>query len=117
MIIKHTAGRIALLATVLVAACTTVPKGKIEAKVDQRMTAAEAAKVEVKKDDLKLWLFEQTVKVRLTNSPSAKILKQIDEGAKVKAFVKPLGDGWFRIQLADGTDGFFFGNFAREVAK
>lgn len=107
----------ALLALLMVGACSTVPKEKIETKLDQRMTAAEASAIEVKEDDLKLWLFEQTVKVRLSNSPSSKILKQIDEGARVKAFVMPLGDGWFRIRLADGTDGFFFGSFAREVVQ
>lgn len=109
--------RYALLSLVLVGACTTVPKEKLEAKYDQRVTATEAAAIEVKDADLKLWLFDQTVKVRLSDSPSAKILRQIDEGAKVKAFVKPLGNGWFRIRLADGTDGFFFGNFAREVPR
>lgn len=109
--------RLALLGFAVLAACTTVPKEKVEAKYDQRVTASEAAAIEVKDADLKLWLFDQTVKIRLSDSPSAKILKQIDEGAKVKAFVKPLGNGWFRIRLADGTDGFFFGNFAREIAK
>ena len=109
--------RISLLALLLIAACTTVPKEKIEAKVDKRMTANEAAAIEVKDNDYKAWHFEQTIKIRVSNSPSSKILGQVEEGDKIKAFIKPVGDGWFRIKLPNGTDGFFFGNFAREAKK
>jgi hypothetical protein len=79
--------------------------------------ASEAAAIEVKDTDYKTWLFEQTIKIRVSNSPSSKILGQVEEGDKIKAFIKPVGDGWFRIKLPNGTDGFFFGNFARESKK
>ena len=114
---KITNKRILLPSLLLVAACTTVPKEKIEAKVDNRMTASEAAAIEVKEIDYKTWQFEQNIKIRVSNSPSSKILGLVEEGDKIKAFIKPIGDGWFRIKLPNGTDGFFFGNFAREVKK
>lgn len=109
--------RLSLLLVLLLTACATGPQKKLEAKVDKRMTAAEAAAVEVKDSDYKTWLFEQTIKIRLSNNPSSKILAQVEEGDKIKAYVKPVGDGWFRIKLPNGTDGFFFGNFAREAKK
>jgi hypothetical protein len=105
----------------LAAACSQMPKNAekpITIKVEKKRTEEEVLSIKPEKDDYKTWIFEQPVKVRVSASPSSKINFAIDEGAKVVASIFSLGNGWSRIILKDGTEGFFFGKtIARELPK
>ena len=105
---------------IFLAACAQVPKNadkSIKANIEKRYSEEELVSTKFEKSELKTWVFEQSVKIRLSSDPSAKILKSIDEGDKVVAVIKSLGNGWSLIELKDGTRGFFFGKFARELPK
>jgi hypothetical protein len=112
--------KITTILFLFLAACSSVPKNAdkpIKAEIDNRRTEEEVLAIKPVKSDFKTWIFEQPVKIRLSPSPSSKIISSIDEGGKVNASIFSLGNGWSRIVMKDGTDGFFFGKFAREIAK
>ena len=117
MKIKYLAPVLLLLA----AACSQMPKNAekpITINVEKKRTEEEVLAIKPEKDDFKNWIFEQPVKVRVSASPSSKINFAIDEGAKLVASIFSLGNGWSRIVLKDGTEGFFFGKtIARELPK
>ncbi len=105
---------------IFLAACAQVPKNAdvpLKARVEKRYSEDEALYIKFEKNEIKTWVFEQPVKIRLSPNPSAKILESIDEGNKVIAAIKSMGNGWSFIELNNGTRGFFFGKFAREISK
>jgi len=117
MKLKYFAPALLVLAT----ACSQMPKNAekpITINVEKKRTEDEVLAIKPEKDDFKTWIFEQPVKVRVGANPSSKINFGIEEGAKVVASIFSLGNGWSRIILKDGTEGFFFGKtIARELPK
>jgi hypothetical protein len=110
----------ALLILVTACASTKTDTQKaitLKSNVVERKTAEEVSQRKVKDDEFKNYMFQRTVKIRITNDASAKITKQIDEGTKLLAFIEPLGDGWFYFKNKTGDSGFYFGNAAILVGK
>jgi hypothetical protein len=91
---------------------------KVHSNVEQKMTEGEARTLKVEKSDFKTWIFEQPIKIRVSADPSAKILDKVEEGEKVVAAIKSMGNGWNYIVKKDGVEGFYFGKkLAREISK
>jgi hypothetical protein len=91
---------------------------KVHSNVEQKMTEGEVRTLKVEKSDFKTWIFEQPIKIRGSADPSAKILASVEEGAKVAAAIKSMGNGWNYIVTKDGVEGFYFGKrLAREISK
>jgi len=109
---------ILLLAAFVLTSCADL-KGaknkKVETKVVKKYSEEEAKTVKLEKADYKTWIFEQRVLIRVGTDPSSKIVKAVEEGDSVKAAIVSLGNGWSRISIEDGPEGFYFGKtLARE---
>jgi cytochrome c biogenesis protein ResB len=108
-----------LLAIILsLAACaSTKPLPELKSNIAERKSAEELIRREPKSDEFKTYLFQRSAKLRLTNDPSSKIIKQFEEGTQVIAYIAPAGDGWFYFKNKSGEAGFYFGNAAIQVSK
>jgi hypothetical protein len=113
--------KVTMVVLALLAGCAQTSKNlekPTTISVEKKLTEAEVLAIKPETGDFKTWVFSQPVKVRLSADPSAKIQFAIDEGAKLIASIFSLGNGWSRIVLKDGTEGFFFGKtIAREIAR
>ena len=107
---------------ILITACASTKTDtqkaiNLKSNVVERKTPEEVSQRTVKEDEFKNYMFQRTIKIRISNDTSAKITKQIDEGTKLVAFIEPLGDGWFYFKNKTGDSGFYFGNAALLVGK
>jgi hypothetical protein len=111
--------RALLLAAILsLAACaSTKPLPDLKSNVVERKSAEDFIRKEPKNEEFKTYLFQRSSKLRLTNDPSSKIIKQFDEGSQVIAYIASLGDGWFYFRNKAGESGFYFGNAAIQISK
>ncbi len=107
-----------LVLAVILTGCANLDAAKnkqIKTNVVVKLSEEEAKTVKLEKSDFKSWIFEQPVKIRVGTDPSSKLLATIDEGATVVAAIVSLGNGWNRIAVKDGPEGFYFGKtLARE---
>jgi hypothetical protein len=107
-----------LTAILSLAGCaSTKPLPDLKSNIAERKSAEDLTRREPKNDEFKTYLFQRSSKLRLTNDPSSKIIKQFDEGTQVIAYIASLGDGWFYFKNKSGETGFFFGNATIQIGK
>ena len=92
-------------------------KNLTEDKIKKPISADNVRTMPVKAEDYKNYIFERTVKIRVTDDPGSDILKQIDEGTTINAFIKDMNNGWVYFKNKKGEEGYYFGKVAREVSK
>ena len=116
--LQSTKHALLLVAILSLAACaSTKPLPDLKSNIAERKSAEELIRKEPKNDEFKTYLFQRSSKLRLTNDPSSKIIKQFEEGTQVIAYIASLGDGWFYFKNKAGESGFYFGNSAIQVSK
>ena len=102
----------------ILGACASKPVTQVQnTEVKKVLSVDEVRTVSVKSEDYKNYIFERTVKVRVSNDPSSTILVQIDEGSRINAFIQDMNNGWSYFKNKTGVEGYFFGKSAKEVAK
>jgi hypothetical protein len=92
-------------------------KNLTEDKIKKPISADNVRTMPVKAEDYKNYIFERTVKVRVTDDPGSNINLQIDEGTTINAFIKDMNNGWVYFKNKEGKEGYYFGKVAREVSK
>ena len=92
-------------------------KNLTDDKIKKPISADNVRTMPVKAEDYKNYIFERTVKIRVTDDPGSNINLQIDEGTTINAFIKDMNNGWVYFKNKEGKEGYYFGKVAREVSK